>query len=159
MTTAAEQYRALVSRLESITEAPVDPRSPEERDSQMAAVKGAYTDYQDAEDKKYSAAMKNYGQQLAAQSAPTSPVTGDVKKIQTLLNAKGAKLAVDGKLGADTLAAIVKHLEAGQGQPGQPPKWSIYGQPVPSSTSTPTSAVSASANTQDPFARGGLFNR
>lgn len=156
MTTAAEQYRALVQKLEALHEA-ADPRSQAERDSQMANFKGAYADYQDTEDKKHSAAMKDYGQKFAAAQAPTNPVTGDVKKIQTLLNAKGAKLNVDGRLGADTLAAIVKHLESEQGQAGQPPKWSIDGQPVPSSTTTPVSAVSAKP--QDPFAKGGLFNR
>lgn len=147
MTTSAEQYRALVTKLESITEAPVDPRSPEERDRQMANVKGAYQDYQDAEEKKHSDAMKNYGQQLAAQSAPTSPVTGDVKKIQTLLNAKGAKLTVDGKLGAETLAAIVKHLESETSKTPQ------AAQPTATQAApTPTGPV-------DPWAKGGLFNR
>ena len=173
MTTAAEQYRALVARLESIQEAPVDPRSPEERDSQMAAVKGAYQDYQDAEEKKNADALKTYGDKFTAQSAPTSPVSGDVKKIQTLLNAKGANLTVDGKLGANTLAAIVKHLESEQGQAGQPPKWSIDGQPVSgkepqwsidgkpvTNTQGPSTPVGAVSNQpQDPFAKGGLFNR
>ena len=122
MTTAAEQYRALVQRLESIQEAPEDPRSPEERDSQMAAVKGAYQDYQDAEAKSAQPAAST------PPAAQPSPVSGDVKKIQTLLNAKGANLTVDGKLGANTLAAIVKHLEteastpAQAAQPGRPPQ-------------------------------------
>lgn len=113
MTTAAEQYRALVNRLESIQEAPVDPRSPEERDSQMAAVKGAYSDWEDAEKAKTEPAK------TAGPAKPLSPVSGDVKKIQTLLNQKGANLTVDGRLGANTLAAIVKHLEAEVAKPAQ----------------------------------------
>ena len=142
MATAAEQYRTLVAKLEEIN----DPRSQEERDAQMTNFKGAYQDYQDAEDKKHSDAMKNYGQQLTAQSAPTSPVSGDVKKIQTLLNAKGANLTVDGKLGANTLAAIVKHLEAeaAPAQAAQP-----AGTHKPFTIGQPT----------DPFAKGGLLNR
>ena len=157
MTTAAEQYRALVNRLESIQEAPVDPRSPGERDSQMAAVKSAYADYQDAEDKKYSDAMKTYGQQVTAQSAPTSPVSSDVKKIQTLLNAKGANLTVDGKLGANTLAAIVKHLEAAQPQQAAQPAVDkrqpfTVGNPVPGSDAASSVAGDISKSMM-PFAK------
>ena len=155
MTTAAEQYRALVQRLESIQEAPEDPRSQEERDAQMAAVKGAYKDWEDAEEKKNSDAMKTYGQQVsAAKSAPASPVSGDVKKIQTLLNAKGAGLVVDGKLGANTLAAIVKHLEAEAGAPAQAAQPAAEPQQgagihKPFTVGQPT----------DAFSKGGLFNR
>lgn len=158
MTTAAEQYRALVARLEAINEAPEDPRSQEERDSQMANVKSAYADYQDAEAAQAKKAV-------APTTAPLSPVSGDVKKIQTLLNAKGAKLNVDGKLGAGTLAAILKHLESEQGQaaqqpnPGKDPQWSIDGKPV-TNTQGPSTPVGAVSNQpQDPFAKGGLFNR
>lgn len=150
MTTAAEQYRALVQRLESIQEAPEDPRSPEERDSQMAAVKGAYQDYQDAEAKSA---------QPAASTPPApqpSPVSGDVKKIQTLLNAKGANLTVDGKLGANTLAAIVKHLETEASTPAQaaqpaaePQGAGIYKPFTVGQTTAPT----------DAWSKGGLFNR
>lgn len=158
MTTAAEQYRNLVNKLESIQEAPVDPRSQEERDSQMAAVKGAYKDWEDAEEKKSADALKNYGKQFTANQTPASPVSGDVKKIQTLLNAKGANLAVDGRLGANTLAAIVKHLEAEQGQAGQP-KWSIDGQPVPSAPAQGPSTPTADTTNATPWSKGGLFNR
>lgn len=153
MTTAAEQYRALVARLESIQEAPVDPRSPEERDSQMAAVKGAYQDYQDAEEKKNADALKTYGDKFTAQSAPTSPVSGDVKKIQTLLNAKGANLTVDGKLGANTLAAIVKHLETEASTPAQ------AAQPAPAAQPAGTHKPFTIGQPTDPFAKGGLLNR
>ena len=136
MTTAAEQYRALVAKLEEIS----DPRSQEERDSQMANFKGAYKDWEDAEAKA-----------AAKPAAPPSPVSGDVKKIQTLLNQKGAKLAVDGRLGAQTLAAIVKHLEsetAAPAQAAQPTQQPAQPQAAPAPTTPST-----------PWSKGGLFNR
>lgn len=148
MTTAAEQYRALVQRLESIQEAPVDPRSPEERDSQMAAVKGAYKDWEDTEAEKEKAATKP--------AVTPSPVSGDVKKIQTLLNQKGAQLAVDGRLGANTLAAIIKHLESETAAPAQ------AAQPAASQGAgiyKPFTVGQQTAQAQDAFGKGGLFNR
>lgn len=146
MTTAAQEYRALVAKLEAITEAPVDPRSPEERDSQMAAVKGAYKDWEDAE---ADAAKKS---QTPAPNAQPSPVSGDVKKIQTLLNQKGAQLAVDGRLGAKTLAAIVKHLETEPAQQAQQPT----AQPGANAVDTAQNMIGKAL---DPWAKGGLFNR
>ena len=166
MTTAAEQYRKLVAKLEEIN----DPRSQEERDSQMANFKGAYQDYQDAEEKKNSDAMNNYGQKVAAANTASAPAaSNDVKKIQTMLNAKGAKLAVDGRLGTNTITAIVKHLEGEQGakwtidgEPvtGKNPQWSIDGKPVPQSNSATTDISNLGKQTAStPWAKGDLFNR
>ena len=147
MTTAAEQYRALVAKLEEIN----DPRSQEERDAQMANFKGAYKDWEDAESEKAKATKPSAA---PAQAAQPSPVSGDVKKIQTLLNNKGAQLAVDGKLGAQTLAAIVKHLEA-EATPAQ------AAQPAaPAGAHEPfTVGQTKAAVPTDAWAKGGLFNR
>lgn len=157
MTTAAEQYRALVNRLESITEAPEDPRSPEERDSQMANVKNAFKDYEDAEEKKQADAMKDYASKLTGSAAQTAqPASSDVKKIQTLLNTKGANLTVDGRLGPQTIKAVLQALEANApAQAAQPAQ-----EPAPAAgVHQPFTVGQKSAGPTDAWSKGGLFNR
>lgn len=143
MTTAAEQYRALVAKLEEIA----DPRSQSERDAQMANVKAAYQDYQDAEAKAKPAAKP-----VTQPTAQTAAGAADIKKLQTLLNQKGAKLAVDGQFGPETLAAIIKHFEAEATLPQAQ-------QPAAPAQPAPQAAAAAPSGPVGPWDKGGLFNR
>ena len=145
MSTAAEQYRALVSRLESINEAPLDPRSQAERESQMAAVKGAFQDYEAAE--KAAAAKPAVPAKPAA-----DPKVGElVKKLQTVLNTKGAQLTVDGVMGVKTIEAVIKALETPP-QAAQPTQPTTQPAPQPAAPALDQGSLS-------PWAKGGLFNR